>query len=154
MQQGPPGKYFITVGAGEGLTLLNAFDAALVSAGIGQFNLAKVTSICPPGAVRSSTIEVLPGSIVHTAFAFFQSSIPGELISAAVSVAVPKDTRLPGLIMEYSGRGHKSEIEDIVRKMAQNGMEMRGYDIAKIESMAVEHRVQKKGCVIAAVLLW
>jgi len=154
MQQGPPGRYFITVGAGEGSTPLNAFDAALIKAGIGHYNLVKVTSICPPGAVRSEVIEALPGSVVPTAFASIQSSMPEELISAAVAAAIAKDERLPGLIMEYSARGHKSEVEEIVRTMAQNGMEMRGYEIARIESMAVEHRVKKKGCVIAAVLLW
>ena len=40
-----------TVGHAEGETRLNAFDNALVAAGIGHWNLVKVTSIAPPGAL-------------------------------------------------------------------------------------------------------
>lgn len=154
MLPAPPEKYFMTVGSGEGITQLNAFDSALVHAGIGHYNLIKVTSICPPSAVRTLTIDAKPGVIVPTAFASIQSVTPDEIIAAAVAVAVPANPQLPGLIMEYSAHGHKSESEDIVRSMAAQGMEMRGYEIASLESLAIEHRVLRKGCVIAAVLLW
>jgi arginine decarboxylase len=150
----PPEHFFITAGAAEGITSLNAFDGALQQAGIGQYNLIKVTSIAPPNSVRTDSIDVKAGTVVPTAFASISSSKPGEIISAAVSVAVPKDRSKPGMIMEHSAKASKAEVEETVRKMAVQGMNLRGYEIGSLESAAVDHRVAKTGCVIAAVLLW
>jgi arginine decarboxylase len=154
MLEEPPKRYYITVGASEGLTPLNAFDGALVAAGIGQYNLVKVTSIVPPQAERSDVLTLLTGSIAPAAFATIHSVMPEEMIAAAVSVAIPSNRSLPGLIMEYSDQGHKGEVEEIVRRMAEEGMKLRGYKIASLESLAVEHRVERIGCVIAAVILF
>ena len=43
-------KVSITSGKAEGPTILNAFDNALLDAGIGDVNLIKVSSILPTGA--------------------------------------------------------------------------------------------------------
>ena len=43
-------RFFLTSGWGEASTELNAFDAALIKAGIGDTNLVKMSSILPPGA--------------------------------------------------------------------------------------------------------
>lgn len=150
----PPERFFITVGAAEGITSLNAFDGALQQAGIGHYNLIKVTSIAPPNSVRSKTIDVKAGTVVPTAFASLDSCEQGEVISAAVAVALPKDRSLPGLIMEHSSKKSRTETEAMVREMAIQGLKLRGYELGSLESAAVEHRVVKTGCVIAAVLLW
>ena len=42
-----PTTYFITSGTSEGFTTLNAFDGALMEAGIGNTNLLRMSSICP-----------------------------------------------------------------------------------------------------------
>ena len=149
-----PTRFFISCGAGEGSTPLTAFDAALIQADIGRYNLVKVTSVVPPGAMESKTIEVPSGTPIPTAFANIHSVQPDEIISAAVSVAIPADKNNHGLIMEYTARGNKQTTEEIVRKMAEEGMEMRGFKIDNIKSLAVEHRVIRIGSVIAAVLLW
>jgi len=150
----PPEYFFITAGAAEGITQLNAFDGALQQAGIGQYNLIKVTSIAPPNSRRTQVIEVKAGTVVPTAFALIASSKPGDVLAAAVAVALPKDRSFPGLIMEYSAKTSQAEVEETVRKMALQGMELRGFEIGSLESLSVEHRVRKIGCVIAAVLLW
>ncbi|NQS98270.1 MAG: arginine decarboxylase, pyruvoyl-dependent [candidate division Zixibacteria bacterium] len=150
----PPEYYFLAVGASEGLTPLNAFDGALVAAGIGQFNLVKVTSIVPPNAEQADSIPLKPGTVVPSAFAAIHSVTPDEIITAAVSVAIPQNGNQHGLIMEYSARGHKSEVEEIVRNMAEEGMKLRGFQIKSLKSLAIEHKVERIGCVIAAVLLW
>jgi arginine decarboxylase len=154
MKEEPYKQYFITCGSGEGSTPLNAFDNALLSAKIGHYNLVKVTSIIPPFAERTVVIEALPGTVIHTAFASIDSGVKGEIISSAVAVAIPQDRSLPGLIMEHSGIGRKEEIEIKVRKMAEEGMVLRGYKIARIESIAVEHQVVHIGCALSATLLW
>ena len=45
-----PKRFFLTSGSGEASTELNAFDAALLAAKIGDTNLVKLSSILPPRA--------------------------------------------------------------------------------------------------------
>ena len=56
--------------------------------------------------------------------------------------------------MEYSARGSRAEIEETVRRMALEGMRLRMREIKDLQSIAVEHRVQKVGATLAAVVLW
>jgi len=149
-----PTHYFLVCGASEGYTPLNAFDGALLRAGIGDINLVKMSSIVPPHCQLISPISLPPGSLVPTAYACITSDVPGEIISSGVAVALPKEPHYPGLIMEYSARGSKKEIEETVRHMALEGMKLRGREIKDLKSVAVEHRVQKVGATLAAVVLW
>ncbi len=149
-----PTHYFLASGASEGFTLLNAFDGALLRAGIGDTNLVKMSSIVPPRCQLISPIPLPPGSLVPTAYASITSDVPGEIISSAVAVALPKELHYPGLIMEYSARGPRAEIEETVRQMAIEGMKLRGREIKDLKSIAVEHKVQKAGATLAAVVLW
>jgi arginine decarboxylase len=149
-----PTHYFLVSGASEGFTPLNAFDGALLSAGIGDTNLVKMSSIVPPRCQLISPVPLPPGSLVPTAYASISSDIPGEIISSAVAVALPKEPHYPGLIMEYSGRGTKVDIEETVRRMALEGMKLRMRETKDLISIAVEHRVQKVGATLAAVVLW
>ncbi len=149
-----PTHYFLVSGASEGFTPLNAFDGALLSAGIGDTNLVKMSSIVPPRCQLISPVPLPPGSLVPTAYASISSDIPGEIISSAVAVALPKEPHYPGLIMEYSGRGTKVDIEETVRRMALEGMKLRMRETKDLISVAVEHKVQKVGATLAAVVLW
>jgi len=150
--EGTPKSFFLTCGSAEGFTPLNAFDAALIAAGIGDLNLVKVTSIIPPGCREGAAVTFPKGSIVPAAFAYITSDIPGEVISAAVAVALPRDPEDPGLIMEYSARGHREEAEQIVRRMAEEGMRIRGKEIGTLKSCSVEYKVEKIGAAVAAVV--
>jgi arginine decarboxylase len=151
-------KYLKTVslvaGKSEGKTSLNAFDGALLNAGIGNVNLIKISSIIPPGSKIVPLPKIPFGSLVPTAYSYIISNTPGETISAAISIAIPKDKNLCGLIMEYKGKCSKKEAEKKVREMAKIGFEMREWELDKIESIAIEHTVKKLGCVFAAAVLW
>ncbi|MGA1795929.1 MAG: pyruvoyl-dependent arginine decarboxylase [bacterium] len=149
-----PRYFFFVKGAAEGYTPLNAFDGALIDAGVGNFNLVKVSSIIPPRCTEIRDHSIPPGSLVPIAYASIISDIPGEVISAAVAAALPEDDERPGLIMEYSSRGHKEEIESIVRNMAEQGMAKRGTRIARLQSVAIESKVQHIGAAFAGVMLW
>ncbi len=149
-----PTHYFLVSGASEGFTPLNAFDGALLRAGIGDTNLVKMSSIVPLRCQLISPVPLPPGSLVPTAYASITSDIPGEIISSAVAVALPEEPHYPGLIMEYSARGSKAEIEETVRRMALEGMKLRQREIKGLKSIAVEHKVQKVGATLAAVVLW
>ena len=149
-----PTKYFLVSGSSEGFTLLNAFDGALLRAGIGDTNLVKMSSIVPPNCTLINPIKVPPGSLVPTAYASMTSDVPGEMISSAVAVALPEDPIHAGLIMEYSARGYRKDIEEMVRQMAIEGMKLRDRKIKDLSSIAIEHQVKKTGATFAAVVLW
>jgi arginine decarboxylase len=149
-----PTKYFMVTGSSEGYTELNAFDGALLNAGIGNTNLVKMSSIVPPNCQEIEPIKLQYGALVPVAYAAITSDLEGEVISAAVAVGIPKDSSKPGLIMEYSSRGRKKDIEKIVRKMVEEGMKIRNEEVAVIKSVSVEHAVHKIGTAFASVVLW
>jgi len=149
-----PTQYFLASGASEGYTPLNAFDGALLDAGIGNTNLVKMSSIVPPHCQQVAPFQLPPGALVPVAYASITSDIPGETISAAIAVALPNDLDHNGLIMEYSAKGHREEIEERVRQMAIEGMKVRGWEIRDLQSIASEYTVKKVGAAFAAVVLW
>ncbi len=149
-----PTHYFTVRGHAEGYMELNAFDGALLDAGIGNTNLVKMSSILPPGCRRIDPVKIPAGSLVPVAYAAITCSVPGEIVSAAVAVGIPEDPALPGLIMEYSAFGRADIVEGIVVRMVEEGMRTRGFAVREIQRSVAEHRVQNKGAAFAAVVLW
>jgi len=149
-----PTTYFMTSGSSEGFTLLNAFDGALMASGVGNTNLVKMSSICPPRARQVDSVDLPHGALVPVAYASITCDTPGQVIAAGVAIAFPEDEDHAGLIMEYSARDTKENVEAKVRKMAEEGMRMRGKKIREIKSVAVEHTVKECGAAFAAVVLW
>lgn len=147
-----PKTYSLVSGAAEGETPLTAFDQALLAAGIGNLNLLKVSSILPPGAVFTRELRIPPGSLLPVAYATLTSAVPGDLIAAAVAIGHSPDTH--GVIMETSGHFTRAEIEERIRAMVQEAFAARNLPLVKIEVAAVDHRVERLGCVLAAVPLW
>ena len=80
-----------TAASAEGGTSLNAFDNALLAAGIGNINLIKVSSIVPPEVSFIELPKIKPGAVVPTAYAAMTSETPGETVAAAVGYAVTDD---------------------------------------------------------------
>ena len=149
-----PTQYFLVSGASDGYTPLNAFDGALLQAGIGNTNIVKMSSIVPPHCQCISPIALPPGVLVPAAYAALTSDVPGEMISAGVALALPEDEEQNGLIMEYSAKGDRRKIEETVRDMALEGMKLRDWKIKELKSIAIEYRVKRIGAVLAAVVLW
>ncbi len=149
-----PDAYFLTKGSSEGYMPLNAFDGALLDAGIGDTNLVKMSSIIPPGAVPIEPVKPPAGALVPVAYASINSNMKGQTISAAVAAAFPTDKSRAGVIMEYSSTGPGEEIERIVRDMAAHGLQMRGLAVDRIESVSASHHVINEGAAFAAVVLW
>ena len=149
-----PNTISLVAGVGEGSTALNAFDRALLNAGIGNLNLIRISSIMPPKADVVPLPKIPMGSLVPTAYGYYTSDIKGETISAAIGVAIPKDSELCGLIMEYEGICSKKEAESTVIEMTKEGFEMRNWEIDRIISIVSELTVEKVGCAFAAAVLW
>ena len=149
----PVTKVAATTGNAEGSTPLNAFDNALLAAGIGNVNLVKVSSIFPPAAEVVSLPRIKPGAIVPSAYAAMTSEVPGEVVAAAVGWALPDDPAKNGIIMEFNDKATREEAERMIVQMLQEAFRTRGWRIAQMKVAAVEHRVERTGCALAAVTL-
>jgi arginine decarboxylase len=142
-----------TTGHAEGGTTLNAFDNALLAAGIGNINLLKVSSILPPEVPVVELPKIRPGALVPTAYAAMTSETPGETVAAAVGYAIPDDPAKNGVIMEFHGVARRDEAERQIRAMLDEAFRVRGETIAEMRVVAVEHRVERIGCALAAITL-
>ena len=109
-----PTKIFLTKGVGIHKDKLASFELALRDAGIEKYNLVFVSSILPPDCKIISREEGLkllkPGQIIFCVFAKNQTDEPNRLISAAIGVAVPKETDQYGYLSEHHAFGQKAEI--------------------------------------------
>ena len=143
----------VTAGHAEGGTALNAFDNALLAAGIGNINLIKISSILPPDVPVVDLPKIKPGALVPTAYAAITSETPGELVAAAVGYAIPDDPAKNGVIMEFHGVATRDEAEQQIRAMLDEAFRVRGETIAEVRVVAVDHRVERIGCALAAVTL-
>jgi len=142
-----------TAGHAEGGTTLNAFDNALLAAGIGNINLMKVSSIVPPEVSIIELPKLKPGALVPTAYASITSERPGETITAAVGYALPDDPGKNGVIMEFHGSGTRVAAEEKIQQMLEEAFRVRGEVIHEMRVFAVDHTVERIGCALAAITL-
>ncbi len=147
-----PRSVTVVAGAGEGTTDLNAFDHALLDAGIANLNFLRVTSIFPMGARIVPMRPFAPGLLMPAVYARISRHTPGERIAAAVGVGVGEEGY--GVIMEHSHTGTSDNAEEIVRAMVQEAMATRGLRIREIVVASKDHVVKRMGCAVAAVLFW
>ena len=142
-----------TAGHAEGGTILNAFDNALLAAGIGNINLIKVSSILPPEVPVVELPKIKPGALIPTAYAAMTSETPGETIAAAVGYALPDDPAKNGVIMEYHGVATRAEAERQIHAMLDEAFRVRGELVREKKVFSVEHTVEHVGCALAAITL-
>lgn len=147
-----PKKFFLTAASAEGHSHLTAFDNALLAGRIGNINLIRVSSILPPGTEYDPELVIPPGSLVPVAYGYVVSDVPDELIAAAVGVGFSMDSF--GVIMEHAGRCSRDEAVARIESMLKESFASRGMELKDIKIAAVEHRVKKIGCAIAAVPMW
>lgn len=134
---------------------LLSFDIALCSAGIGNYNIVRVSSILPPKVVKKKSIEVLEGSVLYVAYA--TSTIYGVgRIASAISVGIPKTPSEIGVIMEYSAFNDKKTVIECSREMVKKSMEYRGIVLKDILSVGIEEvqEEQQYLTTFAGIVLW
>ena len=142
-----------TAGHAEGGSTLNAFDNALLAAGIGNINLIRVSSIVPPDVEIVDLPKIKPGALIPTAYAAVTSEVPGQVVAAAVGYALPDDPAKPGVIMEYHDVADRQTAERTIREMLDEAFRVRGETIREMRIFAAEHTVERVGCAVAAVAL-
>lgn len=108
-----PQKVFFTKGVGVHKDRLASFEKALREAGIEKCNLVYVSSILPPNSKiipREEGIKLLnAGQITFCVMARNETKEPNRLISAAIGLAVPKDSTNYGYLSEHHGYGETAK---------------------------------------------
>lgn len=145
-----PQLLHLASGCSEGLTPLTAFDNALRDARIDNLNLIRVSSIVPKGASFGPRPELPVGTIVPTVYSSITSNVPGEVISAVIGAGIGAEG---GVLMEYHHNGHGDDAERVVQGMVEEGFERRGWKLEDVRFVTAEHKVDRLGCAVAAVLL-
>ena len=147
-----PKNFCLVSGKSEGVTELNAFDNALIAAGIGDANLIKVTSIIPTGCTyRKKTKQFLKGEFIPVVYAEKISSEKGAHIAAALGVGTASDGF--GVVVEAKGASIDEVKKDIEKKI-KAAFKIRRLKLKEIKFTAREHQVKNCGCVLAACLYW
>ena len=147
-----PNRLWLASGAAEGTTELNAFDNALLAGGIGNLNLIKVSSVVPQGAEFLQAPPVItPGSLVPTVYSVMHSDTAGETICAALGIGIGRESH--GMIFEYHANS-REVAERVVTGMVEEGFARRGLPLERVTVTLAEHRVERLGCAVAAVVLW
>ena len=148
-----PDIYTLASGTSEGTSKLGAFDNAILSAGVGNTNLIRLSSILPPRTVFRDKIVYSRGVLVPIAYGYIMSDVKGETIAAAVAAAISVEDGF-GVIMEYSAVTTAKNAEETVRKMAEDALKHRNIAIKELKSISSEHTVVNFGCAFAAVPMW
>ncbi|WP_418489656.1 pyruvoyl-dependent arginine decarboxylase [Frisingicoccus sp.] len=148
-----PTHYTIVSGKGYSEYPLVAFDNALIDAGIGDYNLVKVSSILPADCQYETHIDISRGSIVYAAYATATVS-EGQEMSLAVAVAVPSETEESGVIFETSSLDN--DAEQIVHAMCCEAMKKRRKLIGDIKSstITISGKSGMYVCGVSAVIMW
>ena len=148
-----PREFFLTSGRGtSSISPMNAFDKALLEAGIAQCNLVPVSSIIPPNCKERRWKRIGPGAITPVIMAKAVGE-PGETIGTGLAWAWEKEGRF-GVVAEvyghYDRKALRSALEARVREMgAIRGIEL-GEPSYRLEVMKVPQGVY--GCVLVALV--
>ncbi|MCK9150932.1 pyruvoyl-dependent arginine decarboxylase [Methanobacterium alcaliphilum] len=143
-------KVAITSGKSEGPSKLNAFDNALLNAGIGDVNLIKVSSILPHNTQIVEVPQLTPGDMINCVLSHVSSDNEGDLISAAIAVATSADF---GCVVEHSGINQEPhKIREKAVSMVKYMMKVRNLEIKELVVEEINHKVEKQGAAVAAVV--
>lgn len=143
---------YLVKGAGEGNTPLNAFDNALLTAGIGDVNLVKVSSIVPPNARVVEDVPSIPrGALVPCVYVAKTSLQSGQHLVVGIGVGIARDGF--GVIMEAEGESAE-QLRVQIKNMVEEAFRMRGLKAERFMLVICEHRVKKIGCAFAGAVFW
>ncbi len=104
---------------GRGSTLLSAFDAALLGAGVANFNLVRLSSVIPRQAVIDRSAAPVPGAHgdrLYCVYAAAYAEHPGE--SAWAGIGWVRDETGNGLFVEHEAGSEESLRELIALSLA------------------------------------
>ena len=148
-----PKEFFVTSGkALSEVSDLNAFDLALMHAGIEEQNLVAVSSIIPPDAVETDRIRLPMGAVTHCVLAQMRGR-DGDRISAGIGYAYRKDGYGGYVAESHIFGGEEAVRNDLIRKVKE--MErIRGVELEEpvIVSETVDVPEGQYGCCLASLV--
>lgn len=148
--------FFVTAGkASSKVSDLNAFDLALLSAGIGEQNVVSVSSTLPSGIKRIPPCEITRGAILFCVLAK-ESGNEGETISAGIAYGF-RDDEEGGYVAEGHLKGDKKSLKEVLKWKLDEMAKLRDVEIRRANYKIVELRVpfdHYGSCVAALVYLF
>jgi len=147
-------RIIISAGTGEGSTPLAAFDAALLNAGVGNYNLICLSSIVPPESTIECAHFVAPsseyGHRLYVVIAQCEEYEQGKQAWAGLGWTQAQTGH--GLIVEQHGSS-EAEVEEAIRATLQAMVASRSYryDIIKTKIVGIECRGRPVCSVVVAV---
>ena len=150
-QPGPaPLQITVRTAVGEGRTLLSAFDAALLQAGVANFNLIVLSSVIPPRTVMTrdtTTLAGTHGDRLYCVEAVAYADHPGEVVSAGLGWVF--DPELGGLFVEHTG-GSEASVDEQIRLSLDDMTRGRGIDYGEVSTAIVSaHCTTTPVCALA-----
>lgn len=147
-----PSKYKIVKGIGKSIYPLVAFDSALQNAGIGDYNLVKVSSILPATCQYTEDIDMPKGSILYAAYAT-TTVLFGQSSSVGVAIAKARSSEENGVIFEHTAIDDPT---NILKKMCTSAMANRTREIDSINvcTQTIYGEENLYVSAIAAVVMW
>jgi len=108
----------LSTGTGSGPTSLSAFDAALCAAGVGEYNLVRLSSVIPPHStlVRRGAQGQRTGRWGDRLFCVYASQLAeltGEQAWAGIGWVLKQDGSGAGLFVEHEGPTESGVLGDI-----------------------------------------
>lgn len=146
-------RIVVSRGTGEGPTPLAAFDSALHSAGVENYNLIRLSSVIPPGAgierVQFVSDPDEYGQRLYVVMAEQRATVPGEGAYAGLGwVQDAADGK--GLFVECEGETYGDVQEEIVATL-DSMTTRRGVDYGPVESEITG--IECSGRPVAAVVI-
>ncbi len=139
-------KIFVTFGIGEGSTKLAAFDRALYDAGIGNYNLIKLSSVIPPGseviAKKVNWNEKEIGDKLYVVLGEGYEDREGKEVWVGMGWIREKDIG-KGVFMEKAG-STKEEVEKFIKDSLNSLKDYRGEGYGEIEIQTANIKCQGK----------
>jgi len=148
-----PSKFFVTSGsATSSVSPLNAFDVALLKAGISEQNLVCVSSVIPIKAEVTDNRKMPMGAVTHCVLAQMRGS-EGETISAGIAYAMREDG-YGGYVAEGHLHGSKDSLEEELRNKMNEMSRIRDVKLNEITFIVEELKIPKGeyGCCVAALV--
>ena len=150
-----PTRFFVTSGKGINKTSeLNAFDLALLQAGIGDANLVSVSSVLPIGVRQVDRVPIARGAITHAVLARYGGG-EGEVISAGIAYGFRADGQ-GGYVAEAHLHGTQKSLKEFLRWRMQEIAHFRGVELRRIQYRTEELSIPMDHygvCVAACVFL-
>lgn len=148
-----PSKFFITSSSAVSrISGLNAFDRALIGAGIGEQNLVSVSSVIPVDAVQIEPVELPMGAVTHCILAQMRGT-EGEMISAGIAYGFRKDGK-GGYVAEGHLHGSKESLKADLQWKMEEMARLRDIEFDSIGFVLEEQEIptDNYGCCIAALV--